>query len=93
MSLEYLVDDIELPFRAVRHSLSHSRKKLTNPKIIKYLVNNYGDVKINLDKYSHNKQFQKTLRQIGEKVESILVEKLINRIPDNVNNNSCYYYI
>ena len=93
MALEQLVDDIGLPFRAVRHSLSHSRNKLTNPKVKDYLMKNYGDVKINLDKYSHNKQFQKILRQVGEKVESILVEKIIYMIPENVDYDSGYHVI
>lgn len=93
MSLELLVDDIELPFRAIRHSISHSRNKLTNPKVRKYLMNNFGDVKINLNKYSHNNQFQKILRQIGEKVELILVKKILDMIPENVNYDSGYYVI
>ncbi len=93
IALEQLVDDIELPFRAVRHSLSHSRNKLTNPKVRAYLMKNYGSVKIDLDKYSHNKQFQIILRQIGEKTESILVDKLLERIPEKVDYASGYYFL
>lgn len=91
MALEQISEDIELPFRAVRHSLSHSRKKLTNPKTKNYLMDNFGDVIINLDIYAHNKHFQRVLRQIGEKVESILVERLLCIIPKHQNYLERYY--
>ena len=47
--------------RAIRHSLSHTRKKLTDKKTSLILLSLFGDLKIDLTKYKHAKIFRKKL--------------------------------
>lgn len=92
LAYEQLTQQIELPFRAIRHSLSHSRSKLTDEKVVKYLINNFGDVKLNLDKYSNNKKFYCVFRMMGQKCEHLILKKMLELIPDKPNLFNKYYY-
>jgi len=92
LAYEQLTQEIELPFRAIRHSLSHSRNKLTDKKVVNYLITNFGDIKINLNKYSNNKKFYCVFRRMGENCEHILLMKLLEIIPEKPNLFGKYYY-
>jgi len=92
LAYEQLTDNVEFHIRAIRHSFSHSRVKLTNKKVREFLIENFGDVKINLKKYSHRTIFLKTLRELGIKCESIIVDKILRIIPDTPNLWEKYYY-
>lgn len=82
---EGLSSEADLELRAIRHSLSHSRRKLTSKIVSAALVKMFGDTKIDLMKYRHAKVFRTKLNQLKKETEKMLVDELLRILPAEPN--------
>lgn len=78
--------------KTIRHSISHPRKSLTSKKTIEILLNIFGDVKIDLQKYKHAVVFKGKLSQLYNLSEGLLIKEIEKVTPDRANVFK-YYFI
>ena len=74
--LEYYDVRSEVSWRAVRVAISHSITKVTEKPIVKYLLDNFGELDITLQSYSQTRLFYKLFGELVEAIYSKLLELL-----------------
>ena len=77
--------------KAIRHSLSHPREKLTSKKTIETLYHLFGAKKINLYKYKHAKVFRAKYKQLKDESEKLLIREILKILPSSPNFLDKYY--
>jgi len=88
---EQLSKDQNQELKSIRHSLSHSREKLTSKKTIETLHSLFGDKKMDLRKYKHAKVFREKYKQLKRESESLLVKEILKILPSSPNFLGKYY--
>jgi len=88
---EELSKESDVELKAIRHSLSHSRRKLTDKKTIATLISMFGDVKINLAKHRHAQIFKRNLQRLRQESHRLLVEEILKIVPDKPNFYGAFY--
>jgi hypothetical protein len=88
---EQLSKEQNQELKSIRHSRSHSRKKLTDKKTAETLHSLFGDTKINLAKYKHAKIFRQKLKLLKSKSEILLIEEILKILPLTPNFLGVYY--
>ena len=81
--------DIEL--KSIRHSLSHTRKKMTDKKTTEILHSLFGDTKIDLSNCKHAKVFQKKLELLRGESEKLVIKEILKIMPSSKNFLGVYY--
>ena len=61
---ESLVPNRDLDATAIRHSLAHPPDALRDPKIVRSLKQRFGNVRINLRDYKHQKEFYRCMATV-----------------------------
>jgi hypothetical protein len=79
--------------KAIRHSISHSRKKLTDKRTTEILRSLFGDEKIDLKKYKHAKIFRKKLIILRHESEILLIKEILKTLPPKPNFLGKYYML
>jgi len=87
---EQLSKEQNQELKSIRHSLSHSRKKLTDKKTVETLRSLFGDTKINLMKYKHAKVFCEKLIQLKGESEFLLIKEILKTLPSSPNLGEYY---
>jgi hypothetical protein len=77
--------------KAIRHSLSHSRRKLTSKGTTAALFSMFGDVKVDLRIYQHAQIFKRKLAQLREESEKLLVIEILKILPEKPNFLGVFY--
>jgi oligoendopeptidase F len=80
MVYEGLSGEPDKELKAIRHSLSHSRKKMTSKKTVETLRHLFGDTKIDLAKQKHAKLFGMKIRQLRKESEKLLTQEIIKSL-------------
>ena len=88
---EELSNEQDQELKAIRHSLSHPRKRLTSKKTIETLRLLFGDTKVNLQIYKHAKVFREKYKELKSESEPLLVKKILKIIPSSPNFLDRYY--
>lgn len=88
---ECLSEEQDTELKSIRHSLSHSRKKMTNKTTVEILEALFGDVKINLSIYKHAKVFRKKMELLKDKSEKLLIKEILKILPSEKNFFDEYY--
>ena len=73
-------------WRAIRVSISHSPKKVTDKKLVNYLLENFGELDISFRNYRQNKLFYDVFTELVEATYSEIL-KLLNN-PMNVQSDA-----
>lgn len=90
---EELSTEIDMELKAIRHSLSHSRRKLTDKKTTATLISMFGDVKVNLETYRHAQVFKKKLERLKQETHRLLVEEILRILPEKPNFLGVFYML
>jgi len=88
---ECLSEEKDNELKSIRHSLSHSRKKMTSKTTVEILHSLFGDIKINLSNYKHAKVFRKKLELLRDKSEKLMVKEILKILPSDKNFLGEYY--
>jgi len=88
---ECLSEEQDNDLKAIRHSLSHSRKKMTNKTTVEILHSLFGDTKINLLNPTHAKVFRKKIELLKDESERLLVKEILKIVPSSKNFLDKYY--
>lgn len=65
-------------WRAIRVSISHSTKKITEKKLVDYLLSNFGELKISFKTYNQNKIFYDALTELVDATYFEILKNLHN---------------
>lgn len=85
MIYEAYIQDEDSIFKAIRHSFSHSRKKLTHKPTVTILEELFNDKKIDFNKSKHRKIYNEKFRQLADECEKLLLKELLGKIPKKPN--------
>ena len=88
---EQFSEELDPQLKAIRHSLSHPRKKLTSKKTIETLYQLFGDKKMNLYNYKHAKVFRAKIKQLKDTSEKMLIKEILKILPSSPNFLDKYY--
>ena len=77
--------------KAIRHSLSHSRRKLTSKGTTATLFSMFGDVKVDLRICRHAQIFKRKLAHLREESETLLVKEILKILPEQPNFLGVFY--
>jgi hypothetical protein len=88
---EALSEAPDQELKAIRHSFSHAREKLTSKKTVEILHSLFGDTKINLHLRKHSRVFYEKYKQLKEESEPLLVKKILEITPSSPNFQGQYY--
>jgi|WetSurSiteA1Bulk_404760.scaffolds.fasta_scaffold21148_2 hypothetical protein len=83
----------EIKYSSIRHSLSHAIKSLTDQRVIDTLMDLFGTININLDKYKHKRILFKYYCELMIDIDIIVREKILEILPDKPSYFDKIYYI
>jgi hypothetical protein len=90
---EALSADLDIELKAIRHSFAHSRKYLNHKQTVQALLNLFGDVKIDLNRYKHKKIFNEKYKELLIICNNLLVNAILEKAPKKPNFLKRYYII
>jgi len=84
-------EDAEL--KAIRHSFSHSRDRLTHKPTITILNKLFGDIKIDFGKLKHRNIYKEKFNELLNKCNQLLTSQILKKITKKPNILGFYYKI